>query len=157
MSQKDYYHPRIQLGPPFRDYFVTREGHVISHKRTGPRRIGSPGMEGYEKVTLCAEGKNHYKLTHRLICEAYHGPQPSDQHIVAHLNGDPLDNRPENLRWSLPEHNRLDDVTHRAARALRQVRKFDQLPRWAGRPSIRELVEEVRKFEEYVSSIERSE
>ena len=51
---------------------------------------------------LC-KGKN-YKV-HRLVCEAFHGPQPKGKPIVLHLNEDATDNRPENLRWGTQKQN----------------------------------------------------
>ncbi len=38
---------------------------------------------------------NKHRL-HRLICEAFHGPCPEGQEC-RHLDGDPSNNRPENL------------------------------------------------------------
>jgi hypothetical protein len=42
---------------------------------------------------------------HQLVCEAFNGPKPSSQHVVSHLNEDPLDNRPENLTWATQKEN----------------------------------------------------
>ena len=46
----------------------------------------------------------NYKI-HRLICEAFHGPQPPDKPIVLHLNENSQDNRPENMRWGTQKEN----------------------------------------------------
>lgn len=40
-------------------------------------------------------------LMHRLIASRHFGPCPSPQHVCEHLNGDTLDNRACNLKWSL--------------------------------------------------------
>ena len=48
-------------------------------------------------------GKN-YKL-HRLVCEAFHGPKPSSEAVVIHLDEDGMNNRPENLRWGTQKEN----------------------------------------------------
>lgn len=40
-----------------------------------------------------------FKL-HRLICEAFHGPEPFENADVLHLNGNTLENREDNLRWA---------------------------------------------------------
>jgi len=144
--------PYTQLTPPYDAYFVSPDGHVFSKKSGTLQRIGWMTKAGYERVELVHNGHVRRSFTHRLICEIYHGPPPSDKHVVAHLNGKKTDNRPENLRWSLAHENRLDDVAHRAARALRSVKKHDDVPEWTHRPSIRELVREVRAFCEYVES-----
>jgi hypothetical protein len=40
-----------------------------------------------------------YKV-HRLICEAFHGPEPFENADVIHRNGDTLDNVESNVRWA---------------------------------------------------------
>lgn len=42
---------------------------------------------------------------HRLICEAFHGPQPEGKPIVLHLDEDATNNNPENLRWGTQKEN----------------------------------------------------
>jgi len=42
---------------------------------------------------------------HQVVCEAFHGPRPSDKHVVSHLNEDATDNRPENLCWATQKDN----------------------------------------------------
>ena len=36
---------------------------------------------------------------HRIVCSAFHGKPPSDQHVVDHIDTNRANNRPENLRW----------------------------------------------------------
>lgn len=71
-----------------------------------------PVNGGYERYTLvngpAYDKKRH--LTHRLICEAAHGPIP-DGWLVHHLNGNKTDNRPENLE-ATPDR---DHARHHAA------------------------------------------
>ncbi|PSQ97544.1 MAG: hypothetical protein BRD55_01335 [Bacteroidetes bacterium SW_9_63_38] len=94
--------------PPFEDtYLVSEEGQVVSlhgerptlltptrhRKRTKHRRIG-----------LNRDGKEEKWLVHRLIWHSHRGPIPSKM-VVHHTNGDPTDNRLNNLEiLSLSEH-----------------------------------------------------
>lgn len=45
-----------------------------------------------------------YKVA-RLICEAFHGPCPEGMTDVMHMDEDPANNRPENLRWGTRKEN----------------------------------------------------
>jgi hypothetical protein len=55
-------------------------------------------MDG-KVVAREAGGKRRY--LHLLVAERHHGPRPSPDHVCEHLNGDLLDCRPDNLKWSL--------------------------------------------------------
>lgn len=61
--------------------------------------------DGYMRVQFYDGQNNIRPLVHRLVAVAFHGPPPSDQHVVSHLNGDPSDNRPENLVWATVQEN----------------------------------------------------
>lgn len=54
------------------------------------------------------EGKFTRKSIHRLVCEAWHGPAPTEKHQAAHYDCDPTNNRPENLRWATQAENLAD-------------------------------------------------
>lgn len=47
------------------------------------------------------------QLVHRLVCLAFH-PNPQNLAHVNHINGNKLDNRPENLEWISPGDNIRD-------------------------------------------------
>jgi hypothetical protein len=55
---------------------------------------------------------HHNKGFHALVCEAFHGPQPTEWHEVAHWDGNPGNNLPENLRWVTPKENAQDRSRH---------------------------------------------
>jgi len=49
---------------------------------------------------------------HALVCAAFHGPKPSPELWVRHLNGISTDNRAENLRWGTAAENAQDTIRH---------------------------------------------
>lgn len=101
-------------------YEVSSLGRV---RRTIPGRGGrrveflhpwfrGKGNNAYLSVPLIADGRKKNFLVHRLVCAAFHGPQPSPYHIAAHNNDVKTDNRPENLRWATHKENGEDKVKH---------------------------------------------
>jgi hypothetical protein len=58
------------------------------------------------------DGKARSVKVHRLVCLAFHGPQPSSAHEVAHNDGDPGNNTAANLRWATRSENHLDKRRH---------------------------------------------
>lgn len=66
---------------------------------------------GYERISLSRDGRKQQFGVHQLVCCAFIGPRPVGME-VAHLNGDPADNRAENLAWRTPRDNSADKVVH---------------------------------------------
>ena len=48
---------------------------------------------------------------HQIVCEAFHGERPTDQHVVDHIDTNRANNRPENLRWVTRIENALLNET----------------------------------------------
>ncbi len=61
------------------------------------------GMWATKRFKITRLGKT-YKV-HRLICEAFHGPAPSNKPLCMHLDENPRNNRPENLAWGTNKEN----------------------------------------------------
>lgn len=104
----------------FDGYEVSDLGNVrswrLTGKRTGmraetPKALRPLPNRGYFRVALSAAGKPHYRSIHRLVLEAFVGPCPEDME-GCHDNGNPADNRLENLRWDTRVGNFADKVRH---------------------------------------------
>lgn len=63
-------------------------------------------------MNLHEAGKRKNGKLHRLVAEAFLGPQPSPEYEVAHKNGIVTDNQVENLRWSTRTENMRDCIAH---------------------------------------------
>jgi hypothetical protein len=63
-------------------------------------------------VSLSRNGSWHTNNVHRLVCETYYGPPPTPSAQVRHMDGDQLNNRPENLDWGTAIQNRADRNSH---------------------------------------------
>ena len=64
-----------------------------------------PGsVAGYQVLVLWREGKGKTVRVHRLVTQAFLGPEP-DKHEVNHINGNRGDNRLENLEYVTRQQN----------------------------------------------------
>lgn len=100
-------------------YQVSSEGRVRSLDRTyGSRlykgKLMNPSLEarsGYRVLGLHRNNKSRPARVHNLVLEAFVGPRPP-RHDARHLNGDPTDNRLENLAWGTRRQNCIDAQIH---------------------------------------------
>lgn len=103
-------------------YEVSDLGRVRSLDRIvehlgGERRVEgrirklTANSDGYLGVNLCKDGSTRRKRVHRIVLEAFVGP-PEDGQECCHNNGDPADNRLENLRWGTAVENAKDKRKH---------------------------------------------
>jgi hypothetical protein len=93
-------------------YEISDVGRVLSRCRRRPKLL-TPTIDryGYLCVHLCQAGKSRSRPVHQLVCEAWHGPRP-DGLVVRHLDGDPLNLEPGNLKWGTPAENSQDRSLH---------------------------------------------
>ena len=109
-------------------YEVSSLGRVRSIPR--PRAKGgirklSVRSNGYLYLPLQKNQRKKQALVHRLVAEAFLGPQPSDRHRVTHINGQRQDNRLENLAWRVRLVSREDvDRAAELQRAGMSIRKI---------------------------------
>ena len=66
---------------------------------------------GYRWTTLYKDGKPWSILVHRLVLLTFVGPCPLGME-ACHGDGDPANNRLENLRWDTSENNKKDKERH---------------------------------------------
>jgi hypothetical protein len=105
----------------FPGYAVGVDGSVWSMRRPPPRRLRAfADPEGYLLVTLRASGRPKTVRVHRLVANAYLPAPAFAPAQVRHLNGNPSDNRAENLAWGTALQNAADRGRHgRTARGTR--------------------------------------
>lgn len=83
--------------PGYAGYYATTEGRVF-----GPKGevIGSSNGQGHKLTKV--KGKTVY--LHRMVLSAFE-PCPGPEYEVNHKDGDPTNNRLDNLEWSTHEEN----------------------------------------------------
>ena len=101
-------------------YQVSNNGRVksvkryVKHYRGGQSFVQSKilkprqDIDGYMSVILNSKDS---KLVHRLVLETFDGPCPEGME-TRHLNGNPADNRLENLCWGTSQQNEYDKIQH---------------------------------------------
>ncbi len=67
---------------------------------------------GHLTVSLWRDNQGETRYVHRLVAETFIGDPPPGAE-VCHANGDPADNRVENLRWDSRSANVIDEVEAR--------------------------------------------
>lgn len=98
-------------------YRATEDGRILSvdsnWRGYGERELRQHiHNDGYLCVRIIVDGRRIRRKVHQLVAEAFHGARPTLEHEVRHLNGDPLDNRADNLAWGTRSDNAKDRVSH---------------------------------------------
>ncbi|WP_197446398.1 HNH endonuclease [Tautonia plasticadhaerens] len=66
---------------------------------------------GHLTVNLHRDGIKRPYYIHRLVLEAFVGPQPPGM-LCCHWDGNPANNNIDNLRWDTPKANGADTIRH---------------------------------------------
>lgn len=113
-------------------YEVSSHGRVRSIDRAVTDKIGRTralkGKDlsayvnklGYRQVALSDSAGQKSFNVHILVALAFIGNRPSREH-VCHVNGDPSDNRVENLRFGTASENAWDAVHHGTHTAVQKM------------------------------------
>lgn len=93
-------------------YEVSSEGRVASFCR-GKRTILKPVVKssGYYVVSLYKKGYSCQAFVHRLVAETFL-PKPDGCDVVDHINTILSDNTISNLRWTTPDGNLKNPISH---------------------------------------------
>jgi len=84
--------------PGFPRYLVSSLGR-FKRAESGKTMRFIKDTNGYPVVQLYVDGKQKAVLAHRIVCEAFHGPQPTGKTMVNHIDGTRNNNAASNLEW----------------------------------------------------------
>lgn len=87
----------------------TRDGRTLPIRGSSVSATTTP--KGYRQVRLWRDNKPHSMYVHKVVLRAFIGDRPEGMEC-RHLNGDPADNRLENLEWNTGSVNTKDKVRH---------------------------------------------
>jgi hypothetical protein len=121
---------------PSPDYMAGEDGRIYSrlrHKGFGRWKyvewhaLGGARQQRSRTVVLELEGRRVSLSLARVICAAFHGLPPDESCKVRHLDGDPDNNRAENLAWGTQQEAWVDEhVRPRETGAPRRGRRLSK-------------------------------
>ena len=92
---------QIKIGEQLR--WISEDGIVSKYHRVGFMKP-SPDKDGYLKLAFQQGGRTVNFILHRVVYEAFVGPIPAG-YTVDHVDGNKLNNHPDNLQLFTPEEN----------------------------------------------------
>lgn len=110
----------VEIAP---DYEVSNWGRVRSHKGRKPRilRPWVNPVAGYHQYNLFVDRRPIYATAHALVLAAFVGPRP-DGLCARHLDGNPANNRLDNLAYGTYAENMQDKRRHGTNANLNKTR-----------------------------------
>lgn len=92
-----------------KDYVIYKDGKVWSNIK---KKFLAPYKDkrGYKRVDLIINGERKTFLLHRLVAQAFI-LNPENKPCIDHIDGNPENNRVENLRWVTHKENNNNYIT----------------------------------------------
>jgi hypothetical protein len=114
----------------FEMYEVSNLGRVRSNNNPKNPKLLKQGtsVNGYKTVALVkvkGSGNSQTKQVHRLVAEAFI-PNPDGKPFIDHIDTNPANNVPENLRWVTTEENANNTITKARVTAANQKRAIER-------------------------------
>lgn len=103
----------LQIIPNFPQCRADDKGNIYRIYRNGKLRklVQRPDKNGYMRIRVRQNGHRLCLGVHRLICSTFHGHCPENM-MSRHLDGNRLNNSPNNLRWGTAKENSDDKWKH---------------------------------------------
>lgn len=90
----------------FPNYRIYKSGIIVGSR--GSNLKGDITNRGYQRVTLCYNGKTKRFTVHRLVAITYLGDNPNL--VVNHIDGNKTNNALHNLEWCTQEFNQAHSL-----------------------------------------------
>lgn len=121
--------------------FEYHEGKLWSKEKS--KYVGWMNNTGYLRMAI----DGHKPLVHRIIFLLHHGYMPK---MIDHINGNPLDNRIENLRECTPHENQLNSKVRKDnTSGCRGVSFHKELKKWRVRCNIQGKRYVIGEYDDY--------
>jgi HNH endonuclease len=105
-------------------YRVRDNGSVCRQRKSNERKRPLDGIWTFGWVNASTGYMQiGNEVVHRIVATAFHGEQPSEKHIVDHIDTNRRNNRAENLRWI----TRLDNLLQNPITLRRIITAFGSL------------------------------
>ncbi|WIF71381.1 HNH endonuclease [Proteus vulgaris] len=103
-------------------YFASKDGVIYSTRKGALSELKPRIRNGYLRVNVRSGSGRKTSVTkpiHQLVLLAFTGEMPRHCNLTRHLNGDPFDNRLDNIRWGTHKENSADSLIHGTAACLK--------------------------------------
>ncbi len=101
----------IQPIPNIANYGAGDDGRIYRTDKPKPVAL-KPWLGGYKNSYQMVRIHLHNEYVHQLVSQAFYGMPPTELTDTRHLDGNSLNNKPQNLDWGTPQQNALDRYFH---------------------------------------------